>query len=98
MNGQSVTWERFHQKGSPRLNRRRWQSRTRGSIDRHGLYVNVEQPVAACHDWIIDGRYGMAQYRGSAALSVDAGVAYAGRWQLADSRTNFYVRTEISFF
>lgn len=94
--GQSVTWERFNQNGSTRINLRRWRSRTRRSLS--GMYVNVESPVPNYHDWIIDASYGMTRYRGTAALSVDAGVAYAGRWQLADPRTNFYIRTGLSVF
>jgi len=98
MTGQSVTWERFTPKGATRMNLRRWRSRARGSTDSQGLFFNVERPIADFHDWIIDGSYGMTRYRGTSALSLDAGVAYAGRWQLADSRTNFYVRTGISVF
>jgi len=98
MTGQSVTWERFKPTGSTRVNLRRWRSRSRQSSDFQGGYSNVERPVPNYHDWIIDGSYGMTRYRGTSALSLDAGVAYAGRWQLADSRTNFYVRTGFSLF
>jgi hypothetical protein len=98
MTGQSVTWERFTPKRSTRINLRRWRSRARGSTDSQGLYFNVERPIPNYHDWIIDGSYGMTRYRGASALNVDAGVAYAGRWQLANSRTNFYVRAGFSLF
>lgn len=94
--GQSMTWERFRKTGSTRVNVRRWRSRTKRSLS--GTYVNVEQPVPDYHDWIIDGSYGMTRYRGGGALSLDAGVAYAGRWQLAQGRTNIYVRTGLSVF
>ncbi len=96
--GQSVTWERFRQKGSTRINLRRWRSQALRSTDWQGLYFNVERPVPNSHDWIIDASYGITRYRGTSALSVDAGVAYAGRWQLADSRTNVYARTSLSLF
>jgi len=98
MSGQSVTWERFKQKGSARMNLRRWRSRSRGTADSQGLYFNVERPIPNFHDWIIDGSYGITRYRGTSALSVDAGVAYAGRWQLGDSRTNVYARASLSLF
>jgi hypothetical protein len=97
MTGQSVTWERFTQKGSTRINLRRWRSRSKGSA-LGGIYFNVESPVPNYHDWTIDGSYGATRYLGASALSVDAGVAYAGRWQLANSRTNVYVRTSLSLF
>ncbi len=96
MTGQSVSWERFRQHGSTRMVLRRWRSRTQRSLS--DRYVNVEAPVENYHDWIIDGSYGMTRYRGSTALTLDAGIAYAGRWQLADSRTNLYVRTGLSLF
>jgi len=98
MTGQSVTWERFKQTGSSRINLRRWRSRTRGSSDPQGAFFNVDNPVPNFHDWIIDGSYGMTRYRGTSALSVDVGAAYAGRWQLAESRTNLYIRTSVSLF
>jgi len=96
MAGQSMTWERFRQNGSTRINVRRWRSRTQRPLS--GLYVNVERPVPNYHDWIIDGSYGMTRYRGTSSVSLEAGVAYAGRFQLADSRTNLYVRTGLSLF
>ena len=98
MTGQSASWERFTRRGSTRINVRRWRSRTRGLTTSQGLYFNVERTIPNFHDWIIDGSYGMTRHRGAAALSVDAGVAYAGRWQLAGSRTNFYVSSALSLF
>ena len=96
--GQSVTWERFARHGSTRINVRRWRSRSRGSTNPGGLYYNVESPIADYHDWIVDGSFGATRFRRSKSLNVDVGVAYAGRWQLADSRTNFYIRTGASLF
>ena len=98
MTGQSVSWERFRADGSIRVNLRRWRPRSRGSTDRQGLYINVEAPIDNYHDWIIDGSIGVTRFRGASAVSLEAGVAYAGRWQLADSRTNFYLRTGLSLF
>lgn len=98
MTGQSASWERFTRRGSTRINVRRWRSRTRGLTSSQGLYFNVERTIPNFHDWTIDGSYGMTRFRGASAVSLEAGVAYAGRWQLADSRTNFYLRTGLSLF
>ena len=98
MAGQSVTWERFTRRGSTRINVRRWRSRTRALVNPSGLYFNVERAIPNFHDWTIDGSYGLTRFRGTSAVSLEAGVAYAGRWQLADSRTNLYVRSALSLF
>lgn len=96
--GQRIAWERFSADGSFRLTLQRWRSRSRKRSDIQGLYPTVAFTVPESHDWVIDGGVSASRFRRTRAITIEAGVAWAGLWQLADRRTNLYARSSWSIF
>jgi hypothetical protein len=93
-----IAWEQFTAAGSTRFALQRWRPRARRNSDGRGIYVNIEQRYPDAHDWIIDGSVESTRYRHSRALTVTAGLAWAGVWQFGSSRSNFYTRASWSLF
>ncbi len=96
--GERVAWERFTPGGSLRFNLQRWRTRALRTQNGEGLYFNANYFYPNSHDWIIDGSVASTRYRGRGALTFEAGLAWAGVWQLSDARTNLYGRASWSLF
>lgn len=96
--GQRASWERFTPAGSYRANVQRWRNRAMRPTNVEGLYPAAGTQAAGSHDWILDASFGITRYRSSRALSAEAGIAWAGVWQMQSSRTNLYARTSWSIF
>lgn len=95
---QRIAWERFDSASSLRMSIQRWQPRSRRHSDIQGLYSGALAPVPESHDWTIDAGAAWTRYHGARALTVEGGLAWAGRWQLGDSRANPYIRASAGFF
>ncbi len=98
MTGQRVAWERFDPRGSWRVNVQRWRTRSLGSTDPELLFRPPAAPLPNNHDWIMDGSLARARVHGSSTATIEAGIAWAGTWQLSASRTNMYARASWSLF
>lgn len=96
--GQRVGWERFTATGSHSAMLQRWRTRGARTLDPEGLSRAVSYLRPNSHDWILDGSVASTRFTGTRALSLEGGVAWAGRWQFDASRTNFYARASWSLF
>jgi hypothetical protein len=96
--GERVAWERFTPAGSRRVTLQRWRTRGLPSDDPEQLYRAPGQPAPDNHDFIIDGSVAETRYRRGQALTIEAGVAWAGTWQFSAARTNIYARASWSLF
>ena len=96
--GERIAWEKFTAAGSTRYVLQRWRPRARRNSDGRGIYINIDQRYPDAHDWIIDGSFESTRYRKSRALTLTAGLAWAGVWQFGSSRSNFYARASWSLF
>lgn len=96
--GQRAAWERFTASGSYRVNVQRWKNRAMRPTNVEGLYPAATASMTGTHDWILDASAGLTRYRQTRALSAEAGIAWAGTWQMNSSRTNLYARSSWSIF
>jgi len=97
--GSRVAWERFRPTGSTRFLVQRWRTRSAPTTDFEFLSRPPNAPVSNSHDWVLDGNMSVSRFgaRGS-TRSIEAGLAWAGRWQLDGSKTNLYARASWSLF
>lgn len=97
--GARIGWERFRSTGSTRVALQRWRTRSLPTTDPEFLSRAVNYSVLNSHDWILDGSISLSRFgaRGD-ARSVEAGVAWAGKWQLDRQATNLYARASWSLF
>ncbi len=96
--GARVAWERFTPSGSLRANVQRWRSRAQPSTDPEGLFRAPASAISNSHDWIIDASLSSTRYRDRRSLTIEGGMAWAGRWQLDAQRTNLYSRLSWGMF
>ena len=96
--GQRIAWERFTPKGSQRMQLQRWRTRALRTQNPEGLYLAANYQLPNSLDYIIDGSVVTTRYHGQRALSIEAGLAWAGRWQLDRRNQNFYARASWSVF
>lgn len=98
MTGQRVAWERFEHGGSWRAHLQRWRPRSLLSTDPELLFRAPRAALPNNHDWIIDGSVARSRYASTRALTLEAGLAWAGAWNFSTARSNFYVRANASVF
>ena len=96
--GARSTWEQFTPTGSFRVNLQRWRTRSTPSTDPQGLLPAAGSAVPNSHDWILEASAAATRYRSRRTLSLEAGVAWAGRWQLSEAKTNFFTRASLGMF
>ncbi len=98
ISGERVAWEEFTPTGSLRVNVQRWRTRALRTNNPEGLNLNVNYEYPNNHDWILDGSVAATRYRGARALTIEAGLAWAGVWQFDGANTNVYARASWSLF
>lgn len=98
MSGQRVAWEQFTRGGAWRVQLQRWRTQALPSEDPEGLLRNVEAPVPHNHDWIVDGSVQRTHFSRHRALTLEAGIAWAGEFNFDGPRTNLYARAQWTLF
>ena len=96
--GERVAWERFTSTGSLRANLQRWRTRALFTDNPEALFLGATAEIPNNHDWIIDGSLASTRYRGTRALTIEGGVAWAGVFNFSDARANLYARASWSMF
>lgn len=96
--GERVAWERFTPAGSLRANFQRWRTRSAWTSNPEALFFGPDTSIPNSHDWILDGSLAATRYRGGRALTFEGGIAWAGRFNFSDPRTNLYGRASWSLF
>ena len=98
ISGERIAWERFTPTGSLRVNLQRWRTRAVFTTNPEALFLGAETEVPNNHDWIVDGSVASTRYRGTRALTIEGGIAWAGLFNFDASRTNLYARASWSMF
>ena len=96
--GQRIAWERFTSTGSTRVNFQRWRTRSVFTTNPEALFLAPDTRISNDHDWILDASVASTRYRTRHALTVEGGIAWAGVFNFAGSRTNLYSRVSLGLF
>jgi Capsule assembly protein Wzi len=96
--GQRIAWEDFKPAGSTRIALQRWRTRSALSADPELLFRPPNAALAGSHDWMLDLMFGISRRKVATTVSIDVGVAWAGRWQLQESNYNAYARSTLTIF
>ena len=96
--GQRVSWESFTQGKTHRFILQRWRTRSASIADFRGAFVPSPNSLPNSHDWVIDGSASRTSNRGKQALTLEGGLAWWGRWNLAGAQANVYARASYSAF
>ena len=80
------------------MNLQRWRTRAVFTTNPEALFLGADTEVPNNHDWIVDGSVASTRYRGTRALTIEGGIAWAGLFNFDASRTNLYARASWSMF